>query len=256
MVERFPRERAHDEVFGALERDGVAIVEEGIDTERIDALYADLRPQLDAVPWCNVGAKDDPEFSGRLTKRLRGMVARSPRVGPLLVEPLLLGVCDRFLGPNARDYRLSTGELIAIGAGQVAQPLHRDADSWRHCRPPFPILMSAIVALTDFTPRNGATVVVPGSHRWPRLRRPEAAELERASMPRGSVLLYHGQLLHGGGASDDGELRIGLYLGYIPSWLRPIENQCITSGLDALRAVPPRVQALLDYSDDGWETLA
>ena len=37
-----------------------------------------------------------------------------------------------------------------------------------------------------------------------------------------------GRVIHSGGANDSEHTRIGLYFGYIPSWLRPIENSAVT----------------------------
>ena len=257
MIEHLSRGSSRTLVLDVLERDGVVVVEGFLAEARVDALVSDLQPHLDAVSWCNTGANDIDEFFGLRTKRLHGLVGLSKHVGELIVEPLLLEMCDRFLSPNAREYRLSTGELMALGLGETEQTLHRDADSWYHFPQPRPdLLVSANIALTDFTEANGATVVVPGSHKWQRDRKPEASEKTQATMSRGSVLLYNGDVMHGGGANHAGELRIGLYLGYILSWLRPIENHCITSGIEALRAAPARVRQLLDYSDDGWTPIA
>jgi ectoine hydroxylase-related dioxygenase (phytanoyl-CoA dioxygenase family) len=49
---------------------------------------------------------------------------------------------------------------------------------------------------------NGATRIVPGSHRNPAFPPPEGGVGEvPAEMPRGSVLVYNGSLWHGGGAN-------------------------------------------------------
>lgn len=178
-------------------------------------------------------------------------------LGELIVDPLLLALCDRILRPHCHDYRLSTGELMALGSGEVGQALHRDADSWRYFPEPRPdLLASATIALTDFRKDNGATVLVPGSHHWPRERRASDGERTCAAMPPGSALLYSGNILHGGGANRSEEVRIGLYLGYILSWLRPIENHLITNSLDALRAAPARAQRLLNFSETGFDLFA
>jgi ectoine hydroxylase-related dioxygenase (phytanoyl-CoA dioxygenase family) len=161
------------------------------------------------------------------------------------------------VGPNARDLRLSTGELMALGPGETPQMLHRDADSWLQLPAPRPeILASANVALTPFTEDNGATVVVPGSHRWPRERKAEPEDCVLACMPRGAALLYSGEVLHGGGRNETDALRIGLYVGYLASWLRPIENHLITNGPEVVRAASEPVRRLLDWTADGWTPLA
>ena len=58
-------------------------------------------------------------------------------------------------------------------------------------------------ALTDFTEANGATRLVPGSHL--RDHSPDYGapyDSIAAEMPKGSVLIWHGSLWHGGGAND------------------------------------------------------
>jgi ectoine hydroxylase-related dioxygenase (phytanoyl-CoA dioxygenase family) len=60
---------------------------------------------------------------------------------------------------------------------------------------------ATIWAINDFTADNGATVVIPGSHRLDDHRKPTDAD-ERVSvvMPAGSVVFFVGTLWHGGGA--------------------------------------------------------
>ena len=257
-LQRLPHTGERESIWEALAEDGGVVVEGLVEPELIDRLLDEFQPHLDAEPWCNTGPGElSNEFFGLKTKRLHGLLARSPAFAELLQHPLLLEMAATRVGPNARDLRLSTGELMALGTGEIPQMLHRDADSWLGLPPPRPeILASANVALTDFTEHNGATVVVPGSHRWPRERKAEPGECARACMSRGSALLYSGEVLHGGGSNETDELRVGLYVGYLASWLRPIENHLITNGLEAVRAAPEPVRRLLDFTVDGWTPLA
>ena len=257
MLRTFGRD-AQTEIALALERDGGAIVEGLLDPETVERLNRDFAPHLAREEWCNTDPGESDEFFGLKTKRLHGLLARSPLFAELILDPLLLGLCDRFLKPRCRQYRISTGELMALGRGQVSQQLHRDADSWHYFPSPRPwVLVSANVALTDFTEENGATVLVPGSHRWPADRAlTDEDPRALAVMPAGSALLYSGNVLHGGGANRTDEVRIGLYFGYILSWLRPIENHLITNGEEALRAAPALAQRLLDYTETGWGVFA
>ena len=257
-LQHFDATGGSEPIWSALAEDGGVVVEGLLDEPTADRLLADFQPHLDAVPFCNTGPDEiSNQFFGGQTKRLHGLLARSSTFGEVLQHPLLLEMAKTFVGPNSRDLRLSTGELMALGNGETSQMLHRDADSWLAMPAPRPeILASANIALTDFNERNGATVVVPGSHRWPRERKAEPDEYAQACMPRGSALLYSGEILHGGGPNETEKLRIGLYVGYLASWLRPIENHLVTNGMDVVRSAPEPVRILLDCTEDGWTPLA
>ena len=73
--------------------------------------------------------------------------------------------------------------------------------------------MSTIWAVTDFTKENGATQIVPGSHLWEKDRIPNEDEIAYAEMEAGSVLLYTGTVLHGGGENTSkNDIRTGVFL--------------------------------------------
>jgi ectoine hydroxylase-related dioxygenase (phytanoyl-CoA dioxygenase family) len=102
-------------------------------------------------------------------------------------------------------------------------------------------------ALDDFTAANGATRVVPGSHRWTDRRPVDPDETVTVTMPAGSVLFILGTLWHGGGANHTDGTRLGVLLEYAAGWLRPQENHLLAVPTDVVRTVPPRLQELLGY---------
>ncbi len=242
-----------DEILDALARDGGAIVEDFADAATVDALDADYRRALERVPWGDTSSAST--FFGLKTKRLHGLLEKSKTFADVIDGDLARAMCERFLLPHARGYHISTGELMAIGAGEKRQALHRDADSWNRVPDPRPeVLVSVNLALTDFRQENGATVVVPGSHGWPKERRPQDDDpVAFAVMPRGSALLYSGDVWHGGGENRSSETRIGLYWGYLLSWLQPLENHLVTNGQAALEAAPEVSRRLLGYDRVGWQ---
>lgn len=101
--------------------------------------------------------------------------------------------------------------------------------------------------MTDFTEENGATQVVPGSLDWPDARVPEPHEIGRATMKRGSVLIYSGGVFHSGGANVGNSDRIGLNLTYTLGWLRQEENQYLSCPPDIARTLEPDLQAMIGY---------
>jgi ectoine hydroxylase-related dioxygenase (phytanoyl-CoA dioxygenase family) len=107
-------------------------------------------------------------------------------------------------------------------------------------------------ALSDFTAANGATRVVPGSHRWDAERKPRPEEVTQARMKAGSALFYLGSAIHGGGANTTSDqFRRGMFLGFVVGWLRTEENSFLTVPLEKVRTLPTRVQELLGYKAHG-----
>jgi len=239
-------------IFDILDRDGGVIVDEFVETAFADQLLTDFTPYLHKADWGRDEGAEPNEFSGLKTKRLHGLVGKSSHFERILLDPLINSMASLVLGkPNTMI--LSTAELMAIAATETQQMLHRDGDSWMNMPRPHPeLLFSMNLALTDFTADNGATVVVPGSHKWNRNRKAQANEQVKVIMPKGSVLLYTGSIIHGGGENTTDKFRVGLYLGLIPGWLRPIENIHVTHSAEALQGLSAAGKERIGHCRSGF----
>ncbi len=212
------------------------------------------------MPWGtdDLGYRDD--FYGNQTKRMHGLFSKSDKMAEVLTHPVLLDVARKMLIDRrvGKDIRLSNAELMVLGQEQDVQEFHTDAVSWRRAQvlAASEILVSANIALTEFTESNGATRVVPGSHRWEEMREPANDEICQAVMSRGGALLYSGNVVHSGGANREARPRIGLYLGYVVSWLRPLENQLITNKPEDIFTLPDEAKQLLDIVPGGFTVFA
>ena len=235
------------DILAALDRDGALILDDALSPAEVAALVAELRPYVEAT-----GPGRDA-FSGDRTTRTGALVARSPLTRCAVMDARIHALCDRVLAPNCHRYQLHLTQVIRIMPGQAAQPIHRDRWAWGRQMPGVEPQLNTIWALTDFTAANGATQVVPGSQTWPDGRVPEPAEIVRAEMRRGSVLVYTGTVLHGGGANvrdpdDTSGDRWGLNITYALGWLRQEENQYLSCPPHIARTLQPGLQALLGYA--------
>ena len=243
------------EAIAVLEVDGAVIILDFLDAAAVDRLNADFDPYVKAKPDGSVDHPfDGPEygaFVGERTKRIGGLAGKSLTFAELIAHPLLLTYADHYLKPNCARYQMNGTTMIAIGPGETAQRLHLDEADWPHFPKPRPhLVVNCIIALSDFTEANGATRVVPGSHRWDdETRAVRDHDIAQAVMPRGSILLYTGKVLHGGGANTTtSECRRGLYFAYCLGWLRQHENQYLVTPPDVARRLPKPAQALLGYT--------
>lgn len=250
-LERINASAGPDPICAALERDGACIVEDAVNVEDLAGLNQDLEATIAATTPAmrNPNREEMVRFYGTKTIRIDGLPAKSDTFVRFMLDPTMHEVCRHFLRPGCPDYLLNTAQLIQIGPGEHAQSLHRDEDAWPDMPADRPNLsVQALIALSEFTDENGATQVVPGSHRWASGRIPEPHEITHAVMPAGSAVYYLGATLHGGGANTSQDVsRRGLFCGYVVGWLRTAENLFLSVPIDQVRHMPHRVQELLGY---------
>src|SRR5215469_8180538 len=230
-----------DEVAAALNDDGAVVVEQVVPRKTVARICSELERFMPRVP---VGRDS---FSGFKTRRLGGLIIKSPTFASLLTRPLMLGVCDRLLQPHCSVYQLSFTQAIEIGPAEPAQTLHRD-DIIYSIPPPHPefeVLLA--LALTDFTDDNGATRIAIGSHRWAPGRVAHPEETVPAVMPVGSMLFYLGSTWHGGGNNHSATPRLGAFASYSLGHLRQEENQFLIAPPDVARTLPRELRGLIGY---------
>lgn len=226
------------QVTEGLLADGYVVVPDALGPEALAGAREDMLRVLVETP---TGRNS---FEGFSTRRVYALFAKTRTFDGPAIEPWLLDVLDRVLG----HYQLSAPVGIQIGPGEKAQTLHRDDSVYPLPQPHPEVVVNSIWALDDFTADNGATRLVPGSHRWEPGRVPAGEETVRAVMPAGSAMVYLGSLWHGGGANQTARPRLGVILEYVASWLRPQENHCLAVPRQVVAGLPGRLQELLGYN--------
>lgn len=223
-----------DPVVDALRRDGAVIVRDLAPTAVVGAVNDELKRK-----FTEFGEDQRTDFSGPRTLRCYAVLRHSPTSAQLIAHPLVLNVADAILLPACAEYQIGSMTGIEILPGESDQQLHRDDTPYPIQLAGFELQIGVMWALTDFTPENGATRVVPGSHRFLRAwHRSDLSNCVQAAMPKGSALFYLGSTWHGGGANRSQSSRIGLINTYCLGWLRSESNHMLD--------VPPQVAWLYD----------
>jgi ectoine hydroxylase-related dioxygenase (phytanoyl-CoA dioxygenase family) len=224
-----------------IARDGYTIVKGAIDGALLDALQVDLT-HIEREERVEPG---DNIFEGFRTVRVYNLLARGKIYESIPVHDSVLPIVEQVLDSGCLVSSLSS---IAIDPGETAQPVHADDQLIPLPRPHVPIVCNTMWAVTDFTEKNGATRLVPGSHtrdRAPDFGEPQATIA--AEMPRGSVLVYNGSLWHGGGANGSDARRMGIAMNYCAGWVRQQENQLLGIPLETVRGFSPRLRKLCGF---------
>ena len=236
-----------DEIAAAISEDGGAIVDCLVPPSVMDRAAQELQPYLAAT---NIGRDD---FAGRRTRRTGGLIARSETCRDLVMNTLVLSTAKEMLA-HAATFQIHLTQVIAIEPGAPAQPIHRDQWVFDFFKFPkgFEVQLNTIWAMTDFTAQNGATRIIPESHRFDDGLKFEEKDTEPAEMARGSVLFYTGSVYHGGGANRSDMTRCGINLTYSLSWLRQEENQYLSVPLSVAATLPVGLLRLMGYSYGGY----
>jgi ectoine hydroxylase-related dioxygenase (phytanoyl-CoA dioxygenase family) len=224
-----------------LARDGFTIVEDAFPIALADELLADIE-RLERELGEGAGKN---LFEGFRTVRIYNLLARGKLYEQIPLHETVLALVESVIG---RGCLVSSLSSIAIGPGESAQPIHADDQLIPLPKPHVPIICNSMWALTDFTVDNGATRVVPGSHRaaaHPELGRDY--ETTSAIMRRGSILVFDGSIWHGGGANRSDGRRVGIAMNYCAGWMRQQENQQLGIPLAIARGFSPQLRKLVGY---------
>lgn len=235
-----------EEVVAALRADGACIIDDVLDASSVATLQAEL-----AAPLASTAEGAD-EFSGWNTRRFGALIERCPATRPLVTHPLILGAARGLLA-DATAVQLHLTQAICIGPDSPAQVVHRD--QWAFDFFAFPVgyevQCNTIWALSDFTEANGATRVAPGTHLTDGHVDPAMPTIA-AEMTCGSVLVYTGAVVHGGGANSTDETRIGVNITYNRGWLRQEENQYLAVSRECAAHLDEDLLRLMGYGKGAY----
>jgi ectoine hydroxylase-related dioxygenase (phytanoyl-CoA dioxygenase family) len=236
-------------ISSAFEEAGAVVIHKAQDESQISAVKKELQPFMEAAPM----GEDDPEaFYPANTRRVTALIARAPSTHPIALHSTVNSVVADHLGSNCETYHLHVTAALEIGPGARSQILHRESDPFEYFPVPRPnLVMSAMWALTDFRKENGATFIVPGSHKWEAGRTAEPDEILNAEMPAGSVLLWTGGTLHAAAANVSQDWRYGIIMSYGLGWLRQEENMFLDTPKSIANNLPEEIRDLLGYKMHG-----
>lgn len=159
-----------------------------------------LRGALD-----DIYATFDPERDG--LRRVEGyhfasnLVNKGPFFESIFLRSPVYDLARHLLGENCILSSLNSLEPLK---NQGNQSLHRDG-------PPAPdtgpIVANSLWAIDDMNRANGATRLVPGSHKTDAPPPDDEASVVYAEVPAGSVIVINAHILHGASANPSGRRR-------------------------------------------------
>ena len=145
-------------------------------------------------------------------RRIANAVNKGQVFEDAIDHPDVLAAIAVVLGP---DYKLSSLNIRSANPHNgCAQPLHVDGGELPDARGNS--VCNSVWLLDDFTERNGALRIVPGSHRWGRAPAPDA-KLEGEVLvtgQAGDVVIMNAHLWHGGSENFTDRPRRAMHVYY------------------------------------------
>lgn len=225
-----------------FDRDGYVLFENVIEPD----LISELKEALLKTEHDNNITGRDTDFEGRKTIRIYNLLVHGETFWKVPTHTAVLPFAEAVLDS---ELQLSSLSCITLCPGQESQPLHADDQLIPVAKPHQPFTLNCVWAISDFTEENGATRLIPGSHKAGDM--PEY-DVEMDSIPgemsAGSILFWHGSLWHGGGTNTTDERRYSISNYYCHGFIRQQENQQLGIPESIARKFPRRLQELCGYS--------
>lgn len=261
VIRPWLRGRSFDDWYEEYDDVGYVVIENVMPRQDVADVRAALTPYL-TKPGRN-------NFEGFKSNRVYSLLAKAPDVfSKMVAHPLSLAFVERELGTSAL---LSALLAINLHPGECVQDWHHDDNHLTIPLPHPPYGVSTFWAVDDMTETNGATEVIPGSHRWtkPEVREPDFIDgldprerdpshdpnphpnAKKVLMPSGSLMVAKGTLWHRGGANVSDAPRLIVTPQYCPGWARQLESIMATTPRDVAANLPKRVRELIGYSIHG-----
>jgi len=229
-----------------LAEHGYCLVEGALDGPRLAAIKERLAEQAEA----EIADGTDYVYDAGSNQRVWNLLNKGEVFEALAQDPL---VCRFMAGLLDSEFLLSNIDANIAGPGGTPMFLHADQSFVPNPWPPYPLVANAMWMLDDFTAENGATRIVPGSHRLGR--GPDygtddpVSETVPVCAPAGTVMVFEGRLWHQTGANvTASERRHGILAYYCRPFMRQQENFFVSLRPEVLDRATPFLRRLL-----GWD---
>ena len=179
------------------------------------------------------------------SQRVFNLINKVPEFAVLIEHPVMLALMSSLLG---RDCILLDVSASSVGPDTEGGGLHIDSPI-TYMAEPLPDLTLSIQAvwmLTDFTAENGASRVVPGTHR--SHRKPDRAHRDdevALTGPAGSVAVWLSQTWHRHGPNAAGSTRPGVICQYGRSWVKPFVDMRSPLTAETAPLFSPRLRYMM-----------
>jgi hypothetical protein len=254
QLQRFAVSASVADILSAFHRDGAVILEHFLTSSQVRTMNEEFTPGLQKIePKKNT---DLAAFIGTKTQRLPAITNSRVFRKEVLENELMHELTEATLVEGPPDgYQINCAQVIALNPGAEAQPFHRDQGLWSFWEK-FPAsgpeaCVNFLCALTPFRKENGATQVIPRTHKSMSLDYPPTSEALSVDLQPGEALFFSGRVIHRGGQNTSDEVRRALTIHLCRNGLNTQEAHCLTLPRELAEEMSYRGQAMFGLRS-GW----
>lgn len=188
-------------------------------------------------------------FDQDRSQRVWNLINKAPDLAPLIEHPTVLALVRHVLG---EDCTLHDFQATSIGPHTGGGSWHIDAPLGQMPEPlpDFALTVQNVWLLDDFTEHNGASRVVPGSHK--RRTSPPWSEGNREderilTAPAGSIAIWLASTWHRSGPNVTEKPRRAVLCNYKRSWMNPFVDFTSLISDEAIEMLSPSARYLLGF---------
>ncbi|KID96322.1 phytanoyl-CoA dioxygenase, partial [Metarhizium majus ARSEF 297] len=264
---RLPATAPTADIIATLERDGALILVDLVSPQDVAAINAEIEPYIQKA---RAESHEAYDLIPKQTIMVPGVVGKSPTMARMaeldVIDTLRTRVlqrkCTATWEDRTEDFSidplLNSSLTYHISYGGPRQRLHRDdmIHGIYHRGGEYSLsdetMLGFMIAGSKTTRENGATMAIPGSHKWDHARVPRVDEVCFAEMEPGSALVFLGTVYHGAGHNSVPDQVRKIYgLFFIPGTLRPEENQFLAIPRSKVLGMSDKMLSLLGYKKPG-----
>ncbi|KAK2839263.1 Dioxygenase swnH1 [Arthroderma sp. PD_2] len=263
---KLPASAPTEDIIDILERDGAVILTDLVSSQGIAAVNDELEPYIQKAKAETHAAYD---LIPKQTVMVPGVVGKSPTMAKIaefevidkLRTLILQKKCTATWEDRTEEFTigplLNSSLTYNISYGGPRQRLHRDdmihgiyhGGEYSLSNE---TMLGFMIAGSRTTRENGATMAIPGSHKWDHTRVPKTDEICFAEMEPGSAFVFLGTVYHGAGNNSvPDQVRKVYGLFFIPGTLRPEENQFLAIPRSKVLGMSDKMLSLLGYKKPG-----
>jgi ectoine hydroxylase-related dioxygenase (phytanoyl-CoA dioxygenase family) len=254
---------------------GFCIVKEAYPPSLTERLRARLSEQAKAERDGGFTRKSYVQDPDGINQWLVMLINKGSVFQEVLFHPIVTAVVEHVLG---QEYVL--GEMSAHITRPGAKVLSLHTDQWWMPVPQLPgapfmkpgdmlrtngktgalapsktpinpaMCVNCMTMVTGFTPENGGTHLVPGSHLTglqPDENVPHSVPIVQAAGPEGSVVIWDGRLWHAAGANRSNDARYGFVNMYSGPQVRTLTNFTLGTKEEVADNASPELKRLLGF---------